>query len=133
MVYSPNPYTRNPIKNEADIYFDFNDPIRTNQTQQITGRLKSNSTAVESPALGQDALLLFPQPAGDQLFLALKNGNWLEGSWTAFRMDGRFAGGGSVSGIRQPIALAGWKPGAYILVLRDKEQRLLARRRFIVQ
>ncbi|MEM9929185.1 MAG: T9SS type A sorting domain-containing protein, partial [Bacteroidota bacterium] len=121
------------INNEADIYFDFNDPIRTNQTQQITGRLKSKPLAVRTPLLGQEALLVYPQPATEQLQFALKDGQWLRGEWTIFSADGRLVAGGTASGATQQISLAGWRKGLYVLVVRDAAQRLLARRRFVVQ
>ncbi|MFK8162827.1 MAG: hypothetical protein AB8H12_10230 [Lewinella sp.] len=120
------------VINEADIYFDFNEPIRTNQTFHVIDRLKSKSTAVEEPALGNDALLVYPQPAGDWLNVALKNGDWLSGDWVIYGADGRLIRGGTTHGDTQKINLNGCSPGLYVLVLRDYSKRLLGRKRFIV-
>jgi hypothetical protein len=121
------------IRNEADIYFDFNEPIRTNQTFHLRGQLKTKATSLETPLLGIDALLLYPQPAGEQLNVSLKNGDFLNGSWVAYGADGRMIGGGTTNGDVQQINLNGWSPGLYVLVLRDRSQRLLGRKRFIVR
>jgi uncharacterized repeat protein (TIGR01451 family) len=121
------------IMNEADIYFDFNEPVRTNQTFHIIDHLKLGSTSVEEPVLGTDALLLYPQPADEQLNVALKNGDFLNGSWVAYHVDGRLVAGGTANGGTQEINLTGWSPGFYVLVLRDRNQRLLGRKRFIVK
>jgi uncharacterized repeat protein (TIGR01451 family) len=121
------------IMNEADIYFDFNDPVRTNQTFHLIDRLKQNATGVEEPVLGADVLLLYPQPADERLNMTLKNGGFMNGSWVAYNIDGRLVAGGSSNGTTQQINITGWSPGFYVLVLRDQNQRLLGRKRFVVK
>lgn len=121
------------ILNEADIYFDFNDPVRTNQTFHLIDRLKQNATSVEEPVLGTDALFLYPQPANERLNVTLKSGGFLNGSWVAYNVDGRLVAGGTANGATQQINITGWSSGFYVLVLRDHNQQLIGRKRFVVK
>jgi uncharacterized repeat protein (TIGR01451 family) len=121
------------IRNKADIYFDFNQSIVTNETYHLIDRLRRFPVAVEEVRKHQLPLLLYPQPANGEVFVEFKNGAFLSGSWTIFSIDGRQVAGGVASGIRQCIPLTSMTPGVHLFVLRGNDGQLLAQQRFLVR
>lgn len=60
------------IQNWADIYFDFNAPIRTEPTFHTIGK-PSLGTSTQKPTLGRLSLLIAPHPVGEVARIAIAN------------------------------------------------------------
>ena len=78
------------LQNSAAIYFDFNEPVRTNTTFHIVGRDFLPTVSVNpKPTPAENILSVFPNPARDRVVVFLKNKNRLEGRLTLFDAYGR--------------------------------------------
>ncbi len=73
------------IPNFADIYFDFNEPIRTNTTATIFDLRAS----VRPLKLVKKSLDISPNPTGDNCFIKLKNGQTGNGLLSLYDTNGR--------------------------------------------
>lgn len=72
------------IRNQASIYFDYNDPIETNYA--ITEIISTNTSSIE--IWPENKLYLFPNPVKDNLTLKFKD-IFHKGEWTIFDIGGR--------------------------------------------
>ncbi len=102
-----------PLANAADIFFDFNAPIRTNTSTLMA----TMATGVAERA--EPEMHLFPNPTTGHFTVAL------EGQELAllrlFSTDGRLAVQQRLTGTRVELALAGLAPGAYRAEVRTAE------------
>lgn len=75
------------IKNYADIYFDYNAPVMTNQTMNkyIIKSANGNSSLISKT---KDIITIYPNPASD--FINIEHPNSKEYSVQLFSIDGRF-------------------------------------------
>ncbi|MEM9526528.1 MAG: T9SS type A sorting domain-containing protein, partial [Bacteroidota bacterium] len=120
------------IENEADIYFDFNDPIRTNKTFHLVSKLKEKTTSISSAERPQELLRIYPQPASAEITVVTLSGADLRGNYLLYTSDGRLLGGGSAIGPRKRISVESLAPGIYTFVLRDQQGRLVSSQRFVI-
>ena len=100
------------IANAADIFFDFNPPVHTNDAVLVaqTGMLVSSSRTG-----GQ--MLLFPQPATDRVHVELHDS--MSGSrYQLLHIDGRVIGNGQLQ--RDGVDVSALAMGAYILAVQGK-------------
>lgn len=121
------------IINEADIYFDFNLPIRTNFTYHLIDEFKDAILSTPFQEESRNQFSLYPQPAKDVITLELSDENTIGGSWAAYGIDGRFVTSGKAAHVRQQIKVAAWSRGAYAIVLRDKTHRVIGVKRIMLQ
>ena len=113
------------IANRADIFFDFNPPVRTDDaTVTIEG-----STAVPEPVVID--LAIFPVPVRDQLSIVIPN-SMRPVTWTIHGTDGRLVRSGSLRGAitRLDLSVSDLGSGSYILTLEDTDGTAL-RGRFV--
>ncbi|MEO8067611.1 MAG: hypothetical protein ABI599_07965 [Flavobacteriales bacterium] len=99
------------LANAADIFFDFNPPVRTNHAV-----LTAQSPSAVAWAQGGDRMFLFPQPASDRLQVHLPNGT----SGTGYQLlhsDGRVIRSGPLQ--RDGVDVSALARGAYVLAVRD--------------
>ena len=96
------------LRNAADIFFDFNDPIRTNNADLIA------EMSVGLAERSNDAVFTYPNPVQDHLRVVLPNGLWIAQVLTmdgrSILMPGQVAGGTS-------IAVDELASGSYVLHL----------------
>jgi uncharacterized repeat protein (TIGR01451 family) len=98
------------LKNLADIYFDYNFPIRTNEAQ----------TTVAFPVFTKDITTevnIYPNPVTDILYLDT-NENWTRAE--IFDIAGRIMRSISLDG--QSIDVSGLESGAYFIRLKDGDR-----------
>ncbi|MDQ3101494.1 MAG: T9SS type A sorting domain-containing protein, partial [Bacteroidota bacterium] len=107
------------VSNEADIYFDFNEPIRTNAAElviDITVGLNEGSI---------QQIALYPNPANEMIVLELGTGNW---KIELIGVDGRIVRTLRNAGSRTVLDLDGIAPGHYMIkALGDHGQRSVAK------
>jgi len=104
------------LLNAADIFFDFNEPIRTNTSDLVA----EFSVGVAEVALSN--ILVFPNPVRDVLNVQVPNGNW---SIETFSMDGRMVQGGRSTGELLGLDARALAPGSYVLRLIDEAGTVL--------
>lgn len=102
------------LSNEADIFFDFNDPIRTNDAELVV----ELSTAIES--VGNGRLQIHPNPVTDVLRVPLDEASW---NITVLGMDGRVVKERSHAGGLLTLDLADLASGTYVLRAMDRSAR----------
>ncbi len=98
------------LKNLADIYFDYNFPIRTNEAQ----------TTIALPSFIQDIITdvnIYPNPVRDIIYLE-SDENWSKAE--IFDVSGRILRSVSLDG--QYIDVNGLESGTYFVRLRDGEK-----------
>lgn len=76
------------VKNNAEIYFDFNEPVVTNTTWHTYGEQYLSTNTVFVPNVGLD---VFPNPAKDQVRFLLKSPHTITGELLVFELGGRLA------------------------------------------
>ncbi|HOZ88505.1 MAG TPA: T9SS type A sorting domain-containing protein, partial [Bacteroidia bacterium] len=74
------------IKNKAAIYFDYNEPVITNQTLNT---LSANATAIDELSVHPDNVFLFPNPASNYFTLSVKSNKTESGLLRVFDISGR--------------------------------------------
>ena len=97
------------LANNADIFFDFNDPVRTNDAT-VTAEM---TTFMVRASSSEQQLKLAPNPAEDQLFVSLQ-----EGSIEQLRilaMDGREVRSRLVRGPSTRLEVSDLRAGAYLV------------------
>ncbi len=98
------------LKNLADIYFDYNFPIRTNEAQ----------TTIALPSFTQDfntEVNVYPNPVSDILYIE-SDENWSKAE--IFDISGRILRSVSLDG--QAIDVSGLESGTYLVRLKDGEK-----------
>ena len=109
------------VENFADIHFDFNPPIRTN-TSVVQAPLNTSANVLDRIAMS-----LYPNPAGDLLFLTTPFGQAVD--VTIVAMDGRvMQRDRQVSDV---IDVSGLAPGGYLVQLSAANE--LVNTRFVKQ
>ncbi len=98
------------LSNAADIYFDFNEPIRTNDADLVV----EFSVGVQHQA-GKE-IQVFPNPATDLLQVVVPVGAWRA---EVIGMDGRITMASRPLGPQHTLSVAALAPGSYILRLFD--------------
>jgi uncharacterized repeat protein (TIGR01451 family) len=108
------------IANNADIYFDFNPPIRTN-----TVLLAADFTTAVQRTDPRAMLTIWPNPAEDRLFV--QSSRLGAGSWTVRDAFGRSVRSGKASSGQLVIPLEGIAAGIYLLEVEDALGHVSAR------
>jgi uncharacterized repeat protein (TIGR01451 family) len=98
------------LLNAADIFFDFNEPIRTNTSDLMA------EFSVGIAEAAQTNVRVFPNPVRDALNIHVPQGNW---SIEVFSMDGRIALSDRSSGELLGLNARVLAPGSYVLRLID--------------
>lgn len=115
------------VRNSAAIYFDFNEPILTNQvTTPIITKTSSTSTPKES---NDQALVIFPNPAQQMFTITTKEKLEGKGSLTVQNIAGQTLQQRQVLDLSNPIMAnaTGLPVGTYIVRLTSKEASYIGR------
>ncbi|HMC96846.1 MAG TPA: T9SS type A sorting domain-containing protein, partial [Flavobacteriales bacterium] len=112
------------LNNTAEIFFDYNPTVVT----EPCTLLAEMSTAVQENA--EDQLVIFPNPASDQLRIVLKDGSIKRARIMA--ADGRVAWSGSVGATSASIDVSQLASGAFVLEI-ETAGGALHRDHFIIQ
>ncbi len=106
------------LANNADIFFDFNDPIRTNDAV-VTAEF---STGVGAAA-AKEGLMVYPNPANDQLVIDLPGAAWI----CLLDLTGRVVLEARANVDRTVLAFDTVPAGAYVLHVTNAEGRSFTR------
>jgi len=114
------------IFNEAAIYFDFNDPIITNQTMHTVGS-DYLSSAPEAPGQGRQSwVTVSPNPVHNEAFFRRKDGQMFDGHRiTVTNALGRVVWEQKISGEAGRFARQGLPNGLFFFRVEDAAGRLL--------
>jgi uncharacterized repeat protein (TIGR01451 family) len=110
------------ITNDADIYFDFNDPITTNTTMH---RIYEGFVAVadlEEISKETSGLIVYPNPSNGA-FTLIMDKEPIEGSYSLYDQQGRIVKTGMVTGKKTSIDLD-LNGGMYYLMVGSKVTRV---------
>ncbi len=107
------------ILNEADIYFDFNDPIRTNETFHVVDEpwvlVKTSEVFVPNVSVN-----LYPNPFSESAILELKTeGKTIEFNCQIFDLSGRLISSQDSKNQKIQISRNGMKAGFYFYKMRN--------------
>jgi uncharacterized repeat protein (TIGR01451 family) len=109
----PNLAVGSEITNDADIYFDYNDPIITNTTihriyEGFVG-LDEGKNNISSTV----NLLVYPNPTLNSI--TIQGEKWIENAYKVFDQMGREVNSGKLNGIKTEVSLSHLSKGIYIL------------------
>ncbi len=104
------------LLNAADIFFDFNEPIRTNTSDLVA----EFSVGIAEGTKAE--WRVYPNPVRDALMVQVPDGTW---SYEVISMDGRVAARGQQSGTLLSLDASGLASGSYILRLVDGNSQVL--------
>jgi hypothetical protein len=101
------------ITNDADIYFDYNDPIITNTTihriyEGFLGFEEGKQTIYSA-----GNLLIYPNPTMN--LITVQGEKWMGNSYKLLDQLGRVVLSGKLNGIKTEISLSSFSKGIYIL------------------
>ena len=108
------------LSNAADIYFDFNAPVRTN-TSELVASISTGAAEVEHAAIA-----LYPNPA-HQRFTVSTTGAALH-TISVLAVDGRMVQHHVVSGQRADVDVQGLAAGTYLVQVTDRAGRVVTQR-----
>lgn len=107
------------ISNWADIFFDFNPPIRTNTTSLLV----SEPTNINGSS--SSLLIVYPNPAAQ--VIQIRGGELANAQWTIFGVDGREFLRGSSTRAEPVIDISKLGRGIYILEMEGREGSMQSR------
>ncbi len=115
------------IKNRADIYFDYNEPVLTNVTENICVEKLGIKTSNNNNNLPME---IYPNPAKDKLIITLDNKEITAGTIRMFDLNGRLVLTSEMKNVKDEISLniAGLENGIYILSIYDENELLTTRK-----
>ncbi|MCE3296282.1 MAG: conserved repeat domain protein [Crocinitomicaceae bacterium] len=102
------------LRNEADIYFDFNDPIITNETQHQVSYFISQFISLTELETSSEIIRLFPNPAKEEVTLLFDSPN--EFSYRLRNLSGqKLLEKQKLSGIETKLDLSSFSKGVYFI------------------
>lgn len=104
------------LLNAADIFFDFNEPIRTNTSDLVA----EFSVGIVEGRMAE--IRVYPNPVSDALMVQVPDGTWY---YEVISMDGRVAARGQQSGSLLSLDASGLASGSYVLRLVDGNSQVL--------
>ena len=110
---NPNLSPGTVITNDADIYFDFNDPITTNTTIHRIYEGFVNVLNLQDLTKGKKQFTLYPNPTSSEI--TITSDKFTNEPFTLFDQMGRTVGSGKLSGTNTTISLSTLTKGIYIL------------------
>jgi uncharacterized repeat protein (TIGR01451 family) len=110
---NPNLSPGTVITNDADIYFDFNDPITTNTTIHRIYEGFPNVLSLQDLVNSKESIVLYPNPTSSEI--TITSDKFTNEPYTLFDQMGRTVGSGKLSGTNTTISLSTLSKGIYIL------------------
>lgn len=113
------------IRNEAAIYFDFNEPVITNQVfHTVAVNFLDIVNYVQTPQTPVHDLIVAPNPVADQATLMLKDIEVEHGTLLLYDLTGRLMSRQAFQGSTIPFAKNQMKAGLYLFEVWEGPQRL---------
>jgi uncharacterized repeat protein (TIGR01451 family) len=110
---NPNLSPGTVITNDADIYFDYNDPITTNTTIHRIYEGFPNVLSLQDLVNSKESIVLYPNPTSSEI--TITSDKFTNEPYTLFDQMGRTVGSGKLSGTNTTISLSTLSKGIYIL------------------
>jgi uncharacterized repeat protein (TIGR01451 family) len=110
---NPNLSPGTVITNDADIYFDYNDPITTNTTIHRIYEGFVNVVNLQELTKGKEQFILYPNPTSSEI--TITSDKFTNEPYTLFDQMGRTVSSGKLSGTNTTISLSTLSKGIYIL------------------
>jgi uncharacterized repeat protein (TIGR01451 family) len=110
---NPNLAPGTVINNDADIYFDYNDPITTNTTVHRIYEGFPNVLSLQDLVNSKESIVLYPNPTSSEI--TITSDKFTDEPYTLFDQMGRTVGSGKLSGTNTTISLSNLSKGIYIL------------------
>jgi uncharacterized repeat protein (TIGR01451 family) len=110
---NPNLSPGTVITNDADIYFDFNDPITTNTTVHRIYEGFPNVLSLQDLVNSKESILLYPNPTSSEI--TITSDKFTNEPYTLYDQMGRTVGSGNLTGTSTTISLSTLSKGIYIL------------------
>ena len=114
------------IENDADIYFDFNPPIITNETvhQIFEGFVEVDNPTVSSNDLNDDnQISIFPNPAKN--YIILKMDDFKSNIYEVFDLQGRRVLSGMLTSNQTNISLSKLSKGTYTIGIQGQANKVV--------
>ena len=110
---NPNLSPGTVITNDADIYFDYNNPITTNTTIHRIYEGFPNVLSLQDLVNNKESIVLYPNPTSSEI--TITSDKFTNEPFTLFDQMGRTVGSGKLSGTNTTISLSTLTKGIYIL------------------
>ena len=114
------------IENDADIYFDFNPPIITNETvhQIFEGFVEvENPTVSSSDLYGDNQVSIFPNPAKNYIILEMDD--FKSKIYEVFDLQGRKVLTGMLTSNQTNISISQLSKGTYTIVIQGQASKVV--------
>ncbi|MEI6409795.1 MAG: T9SS type A sorting domain-containing protein [Bacteroidota bacterium] len=128
----PNLADGTEILNTADIYFDYNAPVRTNTTLHRIGKFEYTVSVFPEPAVSAMSVTVSPNPFSTQTTLRL--GRLQDGdlSFELYDQQGRLMRSAAFKGGQYELSAEGLHAGMYTYALKDARGAVQGRGKIIV-
>ena len=110
---NPNLAPGTVINNDADIYFDYNDPITTNTTVHRIYEGFPNVLSLQDLVNSKESMVLFPNPTSSEI--TINSDKFTNEPYTLYDQMGRIVGSGTLAGTSTTLSLSTLSKGIYIL------------------
>jgi uncharacterized repeat protein (TIGR01451 family) len=110
---NPNLAPGTVINNDADIYFDYNDPITTNTTVHRIYEGFPNVLSLQDLVNSKESIVLYPNPTSSEI--TITSDKFTNEPYTLYDQMGRTVGSGILAGTSTTISLSTLSKGIYIL------------------
>jgi len=110
---NPNLSPGTVINNDADIYFDYNDPITTNTTIHRIYEGFPNVLSLQDLVNSKESIVLYPNPTSSEI--TITSDKFTNEPYTLYDQMGRAVGSGTLAGTNTTISLSTLSKGVYIL------------------
>jgi uncharacterized repeat protein (TIGR01451 family) len=110
---NPNLAPGTVINNDADIYFDYNDPITTNTTVHRIYEGFPNVLSLQDLVNSKESIILYPNPTSSEI--TITSDKFTNEHYTLYDQMGRTVGSGTLAGTSTTISLSTLSKGIYIL------------------
>ena len=110
---NPNLAPGTVINNDADIYFDYNDPITTNTTVHRIYEGFPNVLSLQDLVNSKESIVLYPNPTSSEI--TITSDKFTNEPYTLYDQMGRIVGSGTLTGTSTTISLSTLSKGIYIL------------------
>ncbi len=133
---TPGLYFDTPIHNSADIYFDFNPPVITNQTTHVIGAnfiQIDTSTSTSNPNLPQVAITIAPNPFSQKTQIELNGSTSLNHQFQLYNALGKLANTQNFAGSKFIFEKGSLPKGVYFFNIKNDQNQLISTGKMILQ
>jgi len=122
------------IHNSADIYFDFNAPVITNQTTHtISGNFIDTLSSIFNPNLPQVAITIAPNPFSQKTQIELKGSNSINHQFQVFNALGKLVKTQSFIGSKFFFDKENLPKGIYFFNIKNNQNQLISTGKMVLQ